>query len=148
MSLRDAGSKMSKSDPAEGGRILLTDTPDEILKKVRRAKTDGMPGLQYDPETRPERSNLLRIFSAVLCSDEAASPQQLAARFADADTLLFKNALAEAIIARVEPIRLEIVRLEQDPVFLQRVLDEGAHKAASAAEDTMVRVRAAMGLAA
>jgi len=145
MSLRDAGSKMSKSDPADGGRILLTDSPDDILRKVRRAKTDSLDGLVYDPESRPERSNLLRIFAAVL--DDGSTPHGVAQQFQSANTLEFKNALADAIVARVEPIRQEIVRLEADPAYLQAVLAAGGDVAAEAAEGTMKQVRAAMGMA-
>src|SRR5918995_2420473 len=65
MSLRDGTKKMSKSDPSDQSRINLTDDADAIALKIRRAKSDSILGVSYDPETRPEASNLLTIFAAL-----------------------------------------------------------------------------------
>ena len=65
MSLRDGSSKMSKSDRSDGGRINLTDDDDTIARKVRRAQTDSVASISYDPESRPAVSNLVGIFAAV-----------------------------------------------------------------------------------
>ena len=65
MSLRDGTKKMSKSDPSEQSRINLTDDADTIALKFRRAKSDSILGIGYDPENRPEASNLLTIFAAL-----------------------------------------------------------------------------------
>ena len=65
MSLRDGTKKMSKSDPSEQSRISLTDDADTIALKFRRAKSDSILGISYDPENRPEASNLLTIFAAL-----------------------------------------------------------------------------------
>src|SRR5829696_8147327 len=63
MSLRDGTKKMSKSDPSDQSRISLTDDADTIALKIRRAKSDSILGISYDPESRPEASNLLTIFA-------------------------------------------------------------------------------------
>ena len=65
MSLRDGTKKMSKSDPSDQSRINLTDDADAIALKIRRAKSDSILGIAYDPENRPEASNLLTIFAAL-----------------------------------------------------------------------------------
>ncbi|OON18262.1 tRNA ligase class I [Opisthorchis viverrini] len=64
-SLRNPTKKMSKSDPSEGGCIYLTDSPDQIRLKVRRAQTDSQFGVSYNAEDRPGIANLLRILSAL-----------------------------------------------------------------------------------
>ena len=62
MSLRDCTKKMSKSDPSEQSRIHLVDTDDQIRKKLRRAQTDSIIGMRYDPENRPAVSNLINLY--------------------------------------------------------------------------------------
>ncbi len=65
MSLRDGTAKMSKSDSSDYSRINLTDDADAIARKLRRAKSDSIMGLAYDPEGRPEAANLLNIYAAL-----------------------------------------------------------------------------------
>ena len=144
MSLRNASEKMSKSDPVDSGRINMTDDPDTIRRKFRKAKTDALPGVTYDPDTRPERANLLRIFSAV--HPAGSSPAELAAEYDSKDSLVFKNDLAEAVIAVVEPIRREYEALLRDHTAVEAALAQGASKASEVASQTMVGVRHGMGL--
>ena len=63
MSLSDANKKMSKSDQLDFTRINITDSKDLIRDKIRKAKTDSINQIYYDVESRPEISNLLRIYS-------------------------------------------------------------------------------------
>jgi tryptophanyl-tRNA synthetase len=107
MSLRDGTKKMSKSDPSSLSRISITDSADTINKKIKRAKTDALPGLAYDRETRPERSNLCAIFAAV----SGESVEAIVTRFQDQDTLQFKTALAEALVAYLAPIQARMEEL-------------------------------------
>jgi tryptophanyl-tRNA synthetase len=65
MSLRDGTKKMSKSDPSEQSRVSLTDDADAIALKIRRAKSDSLTGVTYEPDARPEASNLLTIYAAL-----------------------------------------------------------------------------------
>ena len=84
MSLRDGTKKMSKSDASEQSRISLTDDADTIALKFRRAKSDSILGISYDPENRPEASNLLTIFAALAERPRAEIEQVYAgATFAD-----------------------------------------------------------------
>ena len=67
MSLRDGTKKMSKSDVSEYSRIMLTDSPDQIIQKVKKAKTDSLPFPKdlNEANQRPEVLNLLSIFAAL-----------------------------------------------------------------------------------
>jgi len=69
MSLRDGTVKMSKSDDNDSSRINLDDTPEQIVAKIKRAKTDSIAGLTYDPAGRPEIANLLGIYSVLSDTD-------------------------------------------------------------------------------
>jgi len=75
MNLRDGTSKMSKSDNSEYSKINMIDTPEEIHAKVKRAKTDSISGISYDP-TRPEIANLLSIFAAFTSKQETQIAEQ------------------------------------------------------------------------
>ncbi len=125
MSLRDGTRKMSKSDPSEQSRISLTDDADTIALKIRRAKSDSIMGISYEPETRPEASNLLTIYAALLDRPRAEVQAELAeTSFAD-----FKTRLAELAVERLSPIAAEMRKLMADPGHLDRLLLEGAERA-------------------
>lgn len=143
MSLRDGLKKMSKSDPTEGSRIDLDDSPDTIRLKIRRAKTDSEPGLEFDPLRRPERSNLIALFAAV----RDTSTEAIVDEFRSKNTLEFKEALADAVVARIGPIGAEYSRLLADRTHLDAVLAAGADRARAIAADTMRAVRDLTGLA-
>jgi len=142
MSLQDGTSKMSKSDDSDAGRINLTDDADTIRKKIRRAKTDSIAGLSYDPATRPEISNLVSIYAGLAGS----TVEEVCAEMADSKTGQFKDALADLIVSHLVPISDRIKALREDPGYVDEVLKEGAAKAHQKAEQTMVRVRDAVGL--
>ena len=74
MSLQDASKKMSKSDPSKLSCINLIDDAEMIRAKVRKAKTDSLGSITYDPEERPEVANLLRIYSALEGIDPKLAP--------------------------------------------------------------------------
>src|SRR5262249_38429919 len=65
MSLRDGTKKMSKSDESDYSRINLTDDADAIALKIKKAKSDMVEGMSYDPEKRPEAANLLSLYAAL-----------------------------------------------------------------------------------
>jgi tryptophanyl-tRNA synthetase len=125
MSLRDGTKKMSKSDPSEQSRISLTDDADTIALKIRRAKSDSVMGITYDPEARPEASNLLTIYAALLDRPRAEVEAELReTSFSD-----FKTRLAEVAVEKLAPINAEMRRLMADPGHLDRLLREGAERA-------------------
>ena len=141
MSLDDPAKKMSKSNPNPQSRIELLDGPDEIRRKVSRAVTDSGREIRYDPEQKAAVSNLLTIYA--LTAGESVSA--IAERYRDRGYGDFKKDLAEAIVAHLEPIqrRYREVRAGAE---LTAILRDGAARARAAAEATMRRVRAAVGL--
>lgn len=141
MSLRDGTKKMSKSDESDASRIHLDDDAETIAKKIRKAKSDALPGVTYDPENRPEASNLLSIYAAVTAQRvEAAQAEVESMQFS-----AFKERLSEALAAHLAPIRATYTDLMQDPLHLDAILRGGAAKAASIAHATMAEVREMIG---
>jgi tryptophanyl-tRNA synthetase len=132
MSLRDGNKKMSKSDPSDQSRINLTDDPDTIVLKIRRAKTDPEP-LPSEPaglEHRPEARNLVGIYAALEDTDYAAVLREHGGRgFGD-----FKHALSELLVTRLSPIAGEMRRLLGDTATIDAILRDGAGRAAAIAE--------------
>jgi len=145
MSLRDGSAKMSKSDPSEMSRIHLTDSDDEIAQKIRKARTDPEP-LPADPaglEGRAEAKNLVGIYAAVT----GESVEQVLARFAGQGFGAFKPALAEVLVGLIAPIRQRLDALRKDPAELDRILADGAERAAALGAPILARAKAAVGLA-
>ena len=132
MSLRDGSKKMSKSDPSDQSRINLTDEPDVIALKIRRAKTDPEP-LPTEPaglEFRPEARNLVGIYAAMEDTDYAAVLRIHGGRgFGD-----FKRALADLLVEKLSPIAGEMRRLLADTATIDAILRDGARRAAALAE--------------
>ena len=142
MSLQDGTSKMSKSSGPDSGRIHLTDPPEAIVRKIKKAKTDAIPKLYYDAANRPEVSNLLGIYAAM--SDTTI--QEAETEVAGLQTGAFKAQLGELIVSKLCPISEEMERLRQSPCYVDEVLRDGADKARGLAEETMERVREAVGI--
>ena len=145
MSLRDGRAKMSKSDPSEMSRIHLTDSDDEIAQKIRKARTDPEP-LPADPaglEGRAEAKNLVGIYAAVT----GESVEEVLARFAGQGFGAFKPALADVLVGLIAPIRQRLDALRKDPAELERILADGAERAAALGAPILARAKAAVGLA-
>lgn len=140
MSLSEPNLKMSKSDPNPKNRIDLLDSPDEIRKKIKSAVTDSEPTVRYDPEEKPGISNLLEIMSA--CAGR--SIDDLATEYQDRGYGVFKEAVAEAVIAELAPVRRAYQDLNDAEVA--RLLQKGALDARTKAEAYQQQVRAAVGL--
>ncbi len=144
MSLRDGTKKMSKSDPSEFAAIALSDDADQIAQKIRRAKTDPEP-LPSDVEglaERPEADNLVGIFAAL----EDETKETVLKTFGGAQFSIFKTALTELTIAKLTPIRGEMLRLDSDLAYVDRVLASGAQRAREIAIPTMNAVKDILGL--
>ena len=142
MSLQEPTRKMSKSDPEET-YIAILDKPDVIRKKIRRAVTDCESVVAYDPENRPGVANLMSILSALTGKDMDA----IAAEFDGQGYGKFKDAVADAVIAVLEPIQNEYDRISADKAYLQQVMDSGRERAAAIAHRTMLKVRKKLGIA-
>lgn len=133
----DGGQKMSKS---RNNAIMLCSTEDETAALIKKAKTDADRMITYDPEKRPEVSNLLLICS--LCTGEA--PADIAARIGDQGSGALKRTLTESLNEYLRPLRAERTRLEADPAYIRSVLLGGIENARAVAVETLQEVRAAM----
>ena len=144
MSLRDGSAKMSKSDPSDMSRINLTDDSDAVAQKIRKAKTDAEPLPEsFDAlAERPEARNLVGIYAAL--SGESAD--QVLARFAGQGFGAFKPALADLLVETLRPIKTRLDELRDDPAELDRILLDGAGRAAAMAQPTLDGAYQAMGL--
>ena len=141
MSLTDGSSKMSKSDPNEGSRLNLLDPPELISKKIKRAKTDPVMGLEFDNPERPEAGNLLGLYALLA----GLSPEQAAADCAQMGWGQFKPLLAEAAVEALRPIQQRYSELRADRTVLEGVLQQGRERAESVASATLARVKTALG---
>jgi tryptophanyl-tRNA synthetase len=132
MSLRDGSKKMSKSDPSDMSRINLTDDADTIARKIRKAKTDPepLPDSLEGLADRPEARNLINIYAGL--SGETA--EKVIADHAGAQFGQFKPELADLAVAKLSPISTEMARLMSDPVEIDKILGDGANRAAKIAD--------------
>ncbi|RYE05726.1 MAG: tryptophan--tRNA ligase [Rickettsiaceae bacterium] len=137
MSLDNGSKKMSKSNPSDLSRINLIDSTDQIVNKIKKAKTDSINEISYDPTERPEISNLLDIFS--LLSDQ--SIEDVTNKYNNKNFSLFKQDLAAIIDAELSPIRSKYQDLMHHPDYINQVLKQGADKARKIATVTLDQVK-------
>ena len=133
---------MSKSATDTNSRILLTDSYEIIVKRVRGAVTDSASGITFDPVKRPGTSNLLTILSA--CTGTA--PAVLADHYAERNHGTLKKDVVEAVEEALRKPRAEFVRLREDKAFLAQVARDGAEKAQEHSDRTMKEIRNRVGL--
>ncbi len=141
MSLQDGTKKMSKSDESDLSRINLEDTPDSIVKKVKKAKTDSLTTISFD-ENRPEIYNLLNIFSAIT----GKLPQDIANEYETSGFGKFKGDLAENLVEKLKPIQENLARFKQDQSYIKQVLVDGKNQASEIAVKTRNEVFSLVGL--
>jgi tryptophanyl-tRNA synthetase len=127
MSLRDGTKKMSKSDASDQSRINLTDGPDAVAQKIKRAKSDphNLPDDVKGLEGRPDAENHLGIYAALTDT----TLEQAVAEFAGQQFSVFKPRLADVAVSVMGPIGTEMKRLMDDPGYVDGVLRRGAERA-------------------
>ena len=144
MSLKDASKKMSKSEPSDFSRIILTDTADQIRAKIKKAKTADVPMPDTDQEVTKlkEVSNLINIYSSLSDTprDKIIKLYQ-GKNFSD-----FKNDLTDILIKNITPIGNEIGKLMNDQSYLIEILKQGSLKAYEKAKNTINEVYDIVGL--
>ncbi|PPR46126.1 MAG: Tryptophan--tRNA ligase [Alphaproteobacteria bacterium MarineAlpha5_Bin7] len=145
MSLRDGTKKMSKSDLSDYSRIMLCDTNDEIIQKIKKAKTDPhpLPSNLQDLNKRPEALNLFSIFASL----NNLSTEEVVQNYAGKEFSIFKNDLGELIVEKIGPIREEIKKLLADKAYLDNVLKDGKEKATIVADSVLKDVYDIIGFA-
>ena len=127
MSLKDGSKKMSKSELSDLSRINLTDDKDQIINKIKKAKTDPLPMPKdiKELEERPEAQNLLGIYASLSSSTLDSSVE----KFAGNNFSVFKEKLSELLVNKITPISEEIKRLLRDQSYLDSILLDGVEKA-------------------
>lgn len=133
MDLSDPTKKMSKSEPQ--GSIALLEDPASIMKKFKRAVTDSFGYVKYE-EGRFAMNNLISIY----CSTTGKTADAVEKEFEGKGYGDFKKAVAEAVIAELEPVQTEYAKLMEDKAYLETVFKAGAEKAEAIAEKTLREV--------
>ena len=138
MSLRDGSKKMSKSDPSDYSRIMLTDTAENITQKIKKAKTDPEP-LPQDKtglEKRPEAENLISIFASL----QDTSIESIIKDYAGKEFSIFKKDLADLSVSKLEPITSEMNKLMSDVSYIDSILNQGKENAIAVAEPVLQKL--------
>ena len=143
MSLKDGSKKMSKSELSDLSRINLTDDKDQIINKIKKAKTDPLPMPQdiKELDERLEAKNLLGIYSSLTNSTLENSVKN----FAGKNFSEFKEKLAEELVNKIEPISNEIKKLLGDKSYLDKILLDGVEKANLIASKKIERIKEIVG---
>ena len=141
MGLDDPEKKMSKSAAGSGHAVSLLDPPEVIRKKILRATTDSNPGVDFENPGAGVR-NLLSIFQAFTgWHDDKMRAHFAGMRYGD-----LKKQVAEAVIEALEPIQKRYREIMAEPGFVAQVLENGAEKVRPIANETVNKVKKAMGL--
>ena len=141
MDLQVPDKKMSTTGGSPQGTVLVLDEPDVILKKFRSAVTDSGSEVVRGPD-KAGISNLIDIFAAV----RGIRPEEVEQTFDGSGYGAFKQAVGEAVVDYLAPVRERYKELRTDEGELERILEQGAEKAHAMAADTLVDVREAMGV--
>ncbi len=144
MSLKDGTKKMSKSDESEASRINLTDTEEDIVQKIKKAKTDNdlIPDAESKLTDRPEARNLINIFSILNSSTIEKTLKELSGKnFSE-----LKNRLSEVLIKEIVPIGKKIKEFKKDTDAIKKILKSGSEKANIESQKTIKEVHKIVGL--
>ena len=144
MSLRDGTKKMSKSEESDYSRINLTDSADEIIKKIKKAKSDSeqIPDNLKSLEQKPEALNLINIYSEITKNSYDNVLNEMSGK----EYSFLKNRLSEAIINEIVPIGKKIEKFLKDKAYLYEILKKGKEKANLIAEENLKNIREKVGL--
>lgn len=143
MSLQEPEKKMSKSESDnENNVIFLLDEPNVILKRFKRAMTDSLNRICYNPEEQPGVSNLLAIYA---CATDR-SIDECVTELADAPGYgTLKTRVGEAVAAMLEPVRQRYKELKADTAYIDKIIQNNAERANAMAQETLLAVKEAVG---
>ena len=144
MSLRDGTKKMSKSDESNYSRIDLKDSADEIVKKIKKAKSDSssIPDNLKALKEKPEALNLITIYASLVNMSLDQAIKELKGK----EYSYLKNKLSEVLVEIICPVGKEIKKLLEDKSFLEKTLKEGTEKARIKAEINLKEIKNVIGL--
>ena len=143
MSLKDGTKKMSKSELSDLSRINLTDDTDQIINKIKKAKTDPlpMPSNKEELDKRPEAKNLIGIYSSLTDSALEKSINE----FSGKNFSEFKDSLSQVLVDKIQPISNEIKKLLKEKNFLDQILLQGSEKADKIASNKVKKIHEIIG---
>jgi tryptophanyl-tRNA synthetase len=141
MDLQFPDRKMSTTGGSPQGTVYMTEEPDAIVKKFRSAVTDSGADVVRAPD-KPGISNLIDILAAV----RGTRPEEVEREFDGSGYGAFKQAVADAVVDYLNPVRERYQEIRPDEPGLERTLGEGAEKARAIASGTLIDVRQAMGV--
>ena len=145
MSLRDGSKKMSKSDESDLSRINLTDSKEQIIQKIKKAKTDSEPineDIFNEKSKRFEAQNLINIYADL----KSESNEKILSQFEGKNFSEFKKDFADLLIEYISPISNKIALLRKNEDHLLKILKDGQEKASNVADKTMKDVKNIIGL--
>ena len=142
MGLQDPTSKMSKSTDNPNDSIFLIDTPEQIIKKIKKAVTDSEGIVRFDIENKPGISNLMEIYSIL----ENKSLEEIEKEFEGQNYGVFKQKVADSIIKALEPFHKKYNELMENPKYLEEICEKGAKKAGVIASKTLKEVYNKIGI--
>ncbi|XP_052860504.1 tryptophan--tRNA ligase, mitochondrial [Anopheles cruzii] len=141
-SLRDPAKKMSKSDPDPKSCIMLIDSPDAVLEKIKKSVTDFRSEVTFEPQERPGVSNLVTIHSLV----SGKTVDEICREAVGKNTGQYKLVVAEALIEHLRPIRERLERYTRNVGYLASVIEQGSERARAVAEVTIDEVKEKIGV--
>ena len=141
-SLRFPDQKMSKSEGEDSGRINLTDNPDVIRKKLRKAVTDSINGVNYDPVARPGISNLVSIVAAL----KSISVDEVCKEYVNKQSVQLKDDLVELLVNELRPIQNKMQELKTDVAHVHKILSTGSERASELAGRNYNQIETVIGL--
>ena len=143
MSLKDGLKKMSKSELSDLSRINLTDDKDQIINKIKKAKTDPLPLPTNIDELnkRPEAKNLIGIYASLTDSTLEKSIKE----FSGKNFSEFKENLSQVLVDKIIPITVEIKKLLNEKKYLDTILLEGSKKADKIASEKVKKIHEIVG---
>ena len=142
MGLQDPTSKMSKSSTIPNDTILLVDTPEEIIKKIKKAVTDSEGIVKYDEKNKPGVSNLMSIYSIIT----GKTMEEIEKEFEGKGYGEFKAKVANVIVEELKPFQEKYSEIINNKEYLDEIIKEGAKKAEAKAKKTLEDVYRKVGL--
>ena len=143
MDLQFPERKMSTTSESEQGTVYILDDAAAVAKKIRSAVTDSGSEVVRAPE-KPGISNLIEILAAV----RETGTEEIEREFDGSGYGAFKQAVADAVVEYLTPVRLRYQEFRADEQALEQTLGSGAEKARAIASETLADVRQAMGVGA
>ena len=133
---------MSKSEGEDSGRINLIDNPDTIRRKIRKAVTDSINEVTYDPVTRPGVSNLVSIFAAL----KDVSVDEVCKDYVDKQSVQLKDDLTDLLVNELTPIQKKMKQLKTDRAYVDKILSSGSARASEIARANYNEIEVVLGL--